>query len=105
MVEAGIAATALATLLINIPFGYWRAWTKKRSLEWFLAIHLPVPLLALLRTWMGVGLQWLPLMALSYATGQFVGSRLARRAANCGVANRCIFTSAAKCLRARQAQT
>lgn len=29
-------------VLINIPFGYWRAGVRKFSLQWALAIHLPV---------------------------------------------------------------
>lgn len=65
---------------VNLPFGYWRAGTKRFTLPWFLAIHLPVPLAVALRLAAGVGwrLGALPLFVGAFFAGQFVGGRLRR---------------------------
>jgi hypothetical protein len=68
----------LAILVLNLPFGYWRAGTRKLSRPWFLAVHLPVPLIIGLRLLSGIGfhLSSLPVTIGAYAVGQFVGGRL-----------------------------
>jgi len=71
-----IFALFLVTL-INIPFGYWRANVKKFSIAWFLAVHLPVPLVAYLRShfhygWLGITIA---LFVGAYFGGQFLGGR------------------------------
>lgn len=50
-----LALVTLAVLVINIPFGAWRGSVKKFSLKWFLAIHIPVPLIILLRIYGEIG--------------------------------------------------
>jgi hypothetical protein len=73
----------VAIAVLNVPFGYWRAGTRKLSLPWFLALHLPVPAIIGLRVLTGIGFQLatLPITVGAYAIGQFVGGRLrARRA-------------------------
>jgi hypothetical protein len=82
MLEAMYQLTILLLIifLINLPFGYWRANEHKFSKGWFLAIHLPIPLLILIRLILGITWQW-PILLLSltsFATGQAVGS-LARQ--------------------------
>ena len=64
--------------LLNIPFGYWRAKTKKLSVEWFVAIHTAVILVVILRIWGGVGFDWLklPVYMLFFFLGQAVGVRI-----------------------------
>ena len=64
-------------ILVNIPFGYWRANVKKFSLQWFLAVHLPVPFVGYLRHTndYGVILVTVPLFILAYFSGQFFGGR------------------------------
>ncbi|HSG47819.1 MAG TPA: hypothetical protein VLA43_08420 [Longimicrobiales bacterium] len=71
------------TLLLNVPFGWWREGTRKFSVGWFLAIHLPVPGVVLIRQAFGVRLGWgtLPFLLLAYFAGQFGGARLRRRTA------------------------
>jgi hypothetical protein len=74
---------AAAIVALNLPFGYWRAGTRKLSLPWFLAVHVPVPAIIGLRFLLGIGFQLatLPITISAYALGQFVGGRLrARRA-------------------------
>lgn len=65
---------ALIVLIINIPFGYWRANVRKFSFQWILAIHLPVPFVILLRYAGGIGFAWYTYVIL--VTAFFVGQRL-----------------------------
>jgi hypothetical protein len=69
---------ALLVFLINLPFGYWRASVRKLSRQWFLAVHLPVPLVIALRIYSGLGwkLMSLPVLVGAFFLGQFVGGRL-----------------------------
>jgi hypothetical protein len=78
-----VALVALGILLVNLPFGWWRAGLRKFSPAWFVAVHAPVPLAVGLRWWAGLGFRWglLPLFVAAYFGGQLLGSRLARRAA------------------------
>lgn len=75
-----LLAVAAATFLINIPFGYWRSQESARSRRWFLAIHLPVPLVVALRVLSGLGFQFasIPVVAGAFFLGQYVGGRLTR---------------------------
>jgi hypothetical protein len=76
-----LTVVALATFLINIPFGYWRESVRKFSPAWFVAVHAAVPLVVLMRHKSHLGFVWYtyPPMILCYFGGQFVGSRLKRR--------------------------
>lgn len=67
-------------LLFNLPFGYWRETTRKFSLAWVLAIHLPVPLVALLRYVSGLGweLYTYPILITAFFFGQYAGVRISR---------------------------
>ncbi len=62
-------------VLLNLPFGYVRAGTKKFSVPWFVAVHAPVPLIVLLRIALGVGwrLGTVPLFIRAYAAGHLLG--------------------------------
>lgn len=74
----GLWTVAAIVFALNVPFGYWRARTRKFSPAWFLAIHLPIPLIVLLRVYSGLGfkLSTFPLMLAAYFIGQFLGARL-----------------------------
>ena len=65
-------------LAVNLPFGYWRFGTRKLSLSWFLAIHLPVALAIGLRLLLDVHFLWitLPLYVGAFVTGQTAGGRI-----------------------------
>lgn len=69
---------ALTVFLLNLPFGYWRVRTVKFSRNWFLAVHLPVPLVVALRILSGIGwhLSSVPILVAAFFGGQFVGGRL-----------------------------
>lgn len=75
-----LALVALAVFVLNLPFGYWRAGTRKFSWQWALAIHLPVPLVILLRIYSGLGWQPIsfPVVIAAFFLGQFAGARLRR---------------------------
>jgi hypothetical protein len=67
----------LLVLLINLPFGYWRAGVRRFSPAWFVSVHAPVPLAIGVRLLAGVGfrLAVLPLFVGTFFLGQFVGGR------------------------------
>lgn len=71
-----LALLTLAALVLNLPFGYLRANTKKLSVKWFLYIHLPIPFIFVLRTLAGFGVQFIPIIAVGAVLGQLLGGRL-----------------------------
>ena len=75
-----LSAILFAVLVVNIPFGFWRAGVRKFSVAWFAAVHLPVPLVAAMRILSGLGWQWctLPFFLVAYFAGQLVGGWLRR---------------------------
>jgi hypothetical protein len=66
----------LVVLVLNLPFGYWRAGVRKFSTQWFLAVHVPVPLVIAARFATGVGwsLPSFPLVVAAFFGGQLLGS-------------------------------
>ncbi len=69
----------LATVvLVTFPFGFYRAFTRRMSLRWFLAIHLPVPLVFLARFESHLSYAFIPFTCLAFATGQILGSMAGR---------------------------
>jgi len=75
-----VLITCLATILINLPFGYFRGGLRKLSFLWFVAIHAPVPLVILVRKFHDLQLTWAlaPFLIGAYFTGQFLGIRINR---------------------------
>lgn len=73
-----IILAMIFVLLLNIPFGYWRTNVKRFSLEWVLAIHLPVPFIIAFRIFTHLGWQFytFPILILSFFLGQFIGGKL-----------------------------
>jgi hypothetical protein len=72
-------AVAVLVFLLNVPFGYWRARARKFSRQWILAVHLPVPLVVLLRIYSGLGWRPIsfPVLVAAFFLGQFSGGKLA----------------------------
>jgi hypothetical protein len=73
--EREAIAIAVATAL-NLPFGAWRATVRKFSWQWFLAIHLPIPFIIVMRLSFGFGWWFVPFMLASAVAGQVLGSWL-----------------------------
>lgn len=69
-------ALSVFTVIINIPFGVWRATRRKFSLQWFLAIHLPIPLIVIFRYVAGYGLAVIPLLLILAILGQIIGGKI-----------------------------
>jgi hypothetical protein len=75
----GVAATLV--FLINVPFGYWRSRVRKFSLQWVLAIHIPVPFVIACRLILGLGwhLVAFPVLIAAFFVGQLAGGKLTCR--------------------------
>jgi len=73
-----LALASISVFLINLPFGYWRAPTKKFSWKWFLFIHLPIPLVVLLRYYFELGFQFYtyPFLIAAFFLGQYSGGKI-----------------------------
>jgi hypothetical protein len=71
---------ALVIVVLNLPFGYWRAGTRRFSLPWLLAVHFPVPIAVGLRMAAGMGwrLATLPVFVGAFFAGQFLGGSVRR---------------------------
>ena len=69
---------AALVLVLNLPFGYWRANADKFSRQWFLAVHVPVPCVITIRLLSGLGwhLSTFPVMIGSFFAGQYLGGML-----------------------------
>jgi hypothetical protein len=73
-----LGTVAVGVLVVNLPFGFWRAGVRKFTLPWFLAVHAPVPLVVGLRVLSGLGwqLSTVPVLASAFFAGQLLGGRL-----------------------------
>lgn len=67
----------LIVAILNLPFGYWRANVRKMTLQWFVAIHVPVVIAGLLRVVSGIGWDFVtfPALVAAFSAGQFLGGR------------------------------
>jgi hypothetical protein len=68
-------------LVMNLPFGYWRAGVPKFSRAWFVAVHAPVLLVVALRLLSGLGwnLANVPVLVTAFVAGQLFGGRWRKR--------------------------
>jgi len=73
-----IFIVAITIFFLNIPFGYWRGNVRQFSLQWALAIHIPVPFVILLRLYSDIGfaLYTYPILVGAFFGGQFLGKYL-----------------------------
>jgi hypothetical protein len=65
--------------VVTLPFGFWRAYTRKFSVRWFLAIHLPVPLVFLARFEAHLPYTFIPFTCATFFAAQFLGSFAGRQ--------------------------
>lgn len=56
--EWRIFYTYVATIIVNLPFGYLRGGFRKLSFWWFVAIHATVPLVIYIRKFHDLELSW-----------------------------------------------
>jgi hypothetical protein len=66
---------SIIVFILNIPFGYWRTNVKIFSLQWFMAIHIPVIIVIALRIFSGLGFAWYTYVSIvtCFALGQQLG--------------------------------
>jgi len=67
---------ALFSILINLPFGYFRNREKRYSFKWFLYIHLPIPLIIVARLLAQLDMRYIPILVLAAILGQIFGGRM-----------------------------
>jgi len=76
-----VLIVTVLTYLLNLPFGYWRSKVKKYSFAWFLFIHLPIPLIVLMRYQFHLGFKWwtypflIGAFFLGQLTGKYIGAK------------------------------
>jgi hypothetical protein len=64
------------TFVLTLPFGVWRVRCKKFTIQWWLAIHLIIPVIILMRVWAGFSYSFVPLFVLATVLGQLIGGRI-----------------------------
>jgi hypothetical protein len=64
-----------ATFVVNLPFGWWRKGFRKFSAPWWVAIHLPIPLVIALRITLKIPYAVVPLVIAAAVLGQAAGGR------------------------------
>jgi hypothetical protein len=75
LLEAEILAILVA-VGVNLPFGAYRVTTRRYSWRWFVAIHLPIPFVVIMRVSLGLGWWFMPFMLAATVAGQLLGSWL-----------------------------
>ena len=66
----------LLAFVLNIPFGYLRQRSRKFSLQWWLYVHIPVPIVIIARITMHAGYAFIPVFILAAVAGQFLGGKI-----------------------------
>lgn len=74
-IEALLIA-GISTFALTVPMGVWRVSVPRFSIRWFLAVHLFVPVVFLIRSHLGLGAAYIPLMVLFSIAGHIVGGKL-----------------------------
>jgi len=92
----------LIVFILNVPFGYWRAHVRRFSIQWFLAIHIPVPFIVALRIFSGIGFSWYTYVFLvgGFFLGQKFGSMIMKWVhKNCLQESSCLVMDLYRCIR------
>lgn len=84
---------SLITLFLNIPFGYWRSNVKKFSFQWVLAIHIPVPIIIILRVISGIGFGFNTylFLVIAFFSGQKIGAVIHYYLEKIEIVSSCLF--------------
>lgn len=67
------------SFLVNLPFGMLRSRFKYYSVPWFLSIHAPIPVAAILRRSAGLPWWYLFIFMIFGIAGQVLGKKIAMR--------------------------
>ena len=71
-----LGALLAVTFVITMPFGAWRARCRKYTVPWWLAIHLVIPFIILMRLWGGFSFVYVPLFVASTVLGHIAGGKI-----------------------------
>lgn len=71
-----LAVLLAVTFIITLPFGAWRIRCRRYTIHWWLAIHLVIPVIMLMRKWGGFSYIYIPLFVASTILGHFIGGRI-----------------------------
>ena len=73
-----IILLSLFFIILNLPFGYWRANVQRFSIQFILAIHLPIPFIILFRILLGSGFEPMTFFFTfpAFFLGQIIGSKI-----------------------------
>ncbi len=84
---------SLIVFVLNIPFGYWRANVKRFSLQWYLSIHIPVPIIIAFRIFFEIGFTWHTYIFLvtAFFLGQRLGSIIYKYLKKIDIVSSCLF--------------
>jgi len=84
---------SIIVFILTIPFGYWRANVKRFSLQWYLSIHIPVPIIIAIRIFLEIGFSWYTYLFLvtAFFLGQKLGSVIYKYLKNNNVVSSCLF--------------
>jgi low affinity Fe/Cu permease len=84
---------SIVVFILNIPFGYWRANVKRFSIQWYLAIHIPVPVVVAFRIFFEIGFTWLTYLFLvtAFFLGQKLGSIIYKYLKRDNTVSSCLF--------------
>jgi len=66
---------------LNLPFGWFRTYTKKFSIPWFVCIHAPIPIVAVIRIYTDTDFIYIPIFLIFSLAGQIIGARIKKRRA------------------------
>ncbi len=69
----------IVCLLINIPFGMVRSRFTSYSIMWFLCIHAPIPVAAILRRSAGFSFWYIFIFMIFGIAGQIIGKKIAKK--------------------------
>jgi hypothetical protein len=74
-----LTVLAVGATALSLPFGAWRVTVRRFSWRWFLAIHLPIPFVFVLRTALDLSAWYIPVSLGCALAGQLLGSWLYMR--------------------------
>lgn len=67
---------SIITLLVNLPFGFARSKTRRYSFRWFLYVHMPIPLIFIIRNLSHIEIKYIPVFVVAAVAGQLIGGKL-----------------------------
>ncbi|QAR33840.1 hypothetical protein EP073_10635 [Geovibrio thiophilus] len=75
-IQGIIVLICIAAVILNLPFGYLRRFTKRFSLAWFACIHIPIVFIAVIRISTHTPWAFAPLFLAMGILGQMIGYRI-----------------------------